>query len=255
MTPLSSKDGEGRPAGHQYTALPAISRTQQVRDQLEAAIDRGDYRPGDRLPSERELVELLGVSRVSVREAIRSLEAIGLVEVQHGRGCFVSESRSDRYASSFSHWLTVHRDEIFELLKVRGALDELAAEAAATGDRDGWPVRLRELNEAFRATDADAIDLLVARDVAFHDAVAEASGSPLLGDLLRELHETFNESRRATLQPRGRPGDSAREHDAIIAAIEDGDPTAARAAVAAHLESVRSALMTVLETTETEGET
>jgi DNA-binding FadR family transcriptional regulator len=254
MTPLSSKDGEGRSAGHGYTALPSISRTQQVREQLEAAIDRGDYKPGDRLPSERELVELLGVSRVSVREAIRSLEAVGLVEVQHGRGCFVASSRSDQYASSFSHWLSVHRDEIFELLKVRGALDELAAESAATGDGADWPARLRELNEAFRATDAGAIDALVERDVAFHDAVAEASGSPLLGDLLHELHETFNESRRATLLPAGRATDSAREHDAIIAAIEQGDGSAARAAVAVHLASVRAALITVLETTQTEGD-
>jgi DNA-binding FadR family transcriptional regulator len=254
MMPLSSNDGAGRSAGHRYTALPTVSRTQQVREQLEAAIERGDYGPGDRMPSERELVELLGVSRVSVREAIRSLEAVGLVEVQHGRGCFVAESRSDRYASSFNHWLTVHRDEIFELLAVRGALDELAAEAAATGDHDGWAARLRELNHAFRATDAAAIDLLVARDVAFHDAIAEASGSPLLGDLLRELHLTFNESRRVTLEPTGRPADSAREHEAIIAAIEDGDPTAARAAVVAHLASVRMALTTVLETTETEGD-
>jgi DNA-binding FadR family transcriptional regulator len=71
MTEMSSK-GAKKPG---YTLLSTVSRTQQVRDQLEAAIERGDYKPGERLPSERELVELLGVSRVSVREAIRSLEA------------------------------------------------------------------------------------------------------------------------------------------------------------------------------------
>ncbi|HEU4655977.1 MAG TPA: FadR/GntR family transcriptional regulator [Capillimicrobium sp.] len=231
-----------------------MSRTQQVRDQLQAAIDRGDYAPGDRLPSERELVELLGVSRVSVREAIRSLEALGVVEVRHGRGCFVATSRSDQYASSFSHWLTVHRDEIFELLKVRGALDELAAESAAATADGGWVGRLRELNDAFRDADPDDIDALVACDVAFHDAIAEASGSELLADLLRELHETFNESRQATLRPWGRQAESALEHDAIIAAIEGGDAPAARAAVAAHLASVRGSLSKLLETTETEGD-
>jgi GntR family transcriptional repressor for pyruvate dehydrogenase complex len=247
---MSSNSGDG----HGYTLLPSVSRTQQVREQLEASIERGDYKPGDRLPSERELVELLGVSRVSVREAIRSLEAVGLVEVQHGRGCFVTSSRSDSYASSFSHWLAVHRDEVLELLKVRGALDELAAELAAAAKDAAEPGRLRELNATFRATDPADVETLVARDVAFHDAIAEASGSPLLADLLRDLHETFNESRKATLQPSGRPAASAREHDAIVSAIEAGDPRAARTAVAKHLASVRSSLTTFLETTDTEGE-
>jgi len=254
MPGVSRNNEEGRRT-RGYTVLPTTSRTQQVREQLEAAIARGDYQPGDRLPSERELVELLGVSRVSVREAIRSLEAVGVVEVQHGRGCFVATSRSDQYATSFAHWLAVHRDEVLELLKVRGALDELAAELAANdGAGAEWAPRLRELNAAFRATDPADIDQLVACDVAFHAAVAEASGSPLLMDLLRELHETFNESRQATLQPAGRPADSAREHDAIIAAIERGDPRGARAAVAAHLASVRASLTHLLETTETEGD-
>lgn len=237
-----------------YTLLSTTSRSQQVREQLEAAIERGTYKAGERLPSERELVELLGVSRVSVREAIRSLEAVGLVTVQHGRGCFVATSRSDRYASSFSHWLAVHRDEVLELLKVRGALDELAAEAAAAGADPATVARLRELNALFRESDPEQLDELVERDVAFHEVIAEASGSSLLADLLRDLHETFNESRHATLRPAGRPAESADEHDAIIDAIEQADPAAARAAVSAHLASVRASLTGLLEATETDGD-
>lgn len=249
-----SADPDGRPDGPGYSLLPIVSRTQQVREQLQAAIESGHYRPGDRLPSERELVELLGVSRVSVREAIRSLEAIGLVEVHHGRGCFVSASRTDQYTSSFSHWLSVHREEVFELIKVRGALDELAAESAAAQGGAGAAPALRELNEAFRAAGEAGADLaeLVARDVAFHDAIAEASGSPLLADLLRELHETLNESRQATLAPAGRPAESAAEHDAIIDAVAAGDGPAARAAVARHIDSVRDHLSHLLATEETE---
>ena len=242
--------GPDRKAGDgvTYSAFPLVSRTQHAREQLAGAIERGTYTPGDRLPSERELVELLGVSRVSVREAIRSLEAVGLVEVHHGRGCFVATSRSERYATSFSQMLAMHSDEFLELLKVRGALDELAAESAALApDGEDWPARLRAHNDAFRTTDEGDIAALVSRDVAFHLAIAEASGSPLLADLLRELHETFHESRHATLEPAGRAAQSAREHDAIIAAIERRDPVAARAAVVAHLESVRVALTTLLE--------
>jgi len=230
-----------------YTLLSTVSRTQQVRDQLEAAIDSGEYNPGDRLPSERELVELLGVSRVSVREAIRSLEAVGRVRVVHGRGCFVASSRSDQYATSFVHWLQVHGDEVLELLNVRGALDELAAESAAAVADPKWIARLRDLNETFGATDPQDVDALVARDVAFHNAIAEASGSPLLADLLRELHEILNESRKATLQPTGRPAQSAKEHDAIIRAIERSDPRAARTAVTKHLAAVRASLSALID--------
>jgi DNA-binding FadR family transcriptional regulator len=241
-----------------YTVLPAVSRSQHVRDQLEAAIERGDYVAGDRLPSERELMELLGVSRVSVREAIRSLQAVGLVEVHQGRGSFVSASRSDRYATSFSHWLSVHRDEVLELLKVRGALDELAAEAAAQRRAPGSGERLADLNAAFRRAAAAGppadLDELVRRDVAFHDGIAEASGSPLLGGLLRDLHEHINESRRISLGPPGRAEASARQHDAIVAAIDAGDPAAARAAVARHVESVRAAYAEILDATEMEGD-
>jgi DNA-binding FadR family transcriptional regulator len=235
-----------------YTAVSVISRTQQVRDQLEAAIERGDYKAGDRLPSQRELVDLFGVSRVSVREAIRSLEAIGLLEVHHGRGCFVAASRSDRYAGSFGRWLAIHRDEVLELLKVRGALDELAAEcAAARGDAASLR-RVRETADAFRAVaeSAGGVERLAAHDLAFHAAIGEASGSPLLADLLLELHTTLGESRHATLAPPGRPGLSAREHDAIVEALAAGDAAAARRAVARHIGSVRDFLITTEETSE-----
>src|SRR4051812_16438981 len=114
MPAVSSASGDGPSRPPSYSALPTASRTHQVREQLEAAIARGDYVPGDRLPSERELVELLGVSRVSVREAIRALEAVGMIEVRHGRGCFVARTAPEQYASSFSRWLAVHSDEIFE---------------------------------------------------------------------------------------------------------------------------------------------
>lgn len=241
-TRTASGDSGGAGRNLRYAAIPVVSRTQQVRAQLERAIEQGDYGAGDRLPSERELAELIGVSRVSVREAIRALEAVGLLEVRPGSGCFVASRPSDRYATSFSRWIQVHREEALELLKVRGALDELAAEMA-TRDGDGaWPAALRELNESFRHTDPADIDLLVSRDVAFHEAIGDASASRLLATLLQRLHTTFNESRQVMLHPAGRPAQSAREHEAIIAAIERRDPDGARAATAAHLSSVRDAL-------------
>jgi GntR family transcriptional repressor for pyruvate dehydrogenase complex len=251
VAPVARPDG-ARDLSMRYAALPTASRTQGVRAQIKAAIDRGDYEPGDRLPSERELAELLGVSRVSVREAIRALEAVGRVRVQRGRGCFVAETAGSRYVTSFSQWLVVHRDEALELLKIRGALDELAAESAAEVASDAGISRLRTLNADFAAAADEGVERLAECDLAFHTALAEAGGGPLLAHVMRELHEAQHESRLAALASPERARASARDHQAIVDAIGDGDPGAARAAVARHVELVREFLASGPETTETE---
>jgi DNA-binding FadR family transcriptional regulator len=206
---------------------------------------RGDFKPGDALPSERELVEAFGVSRVSVREAIRSLEAIGLVEVYQGRGCFVTKGPTDGYVGPFARWLEVHRDEVLDLLKVRGALDELAAESAAQRADTRSLSRVQKAHEAFlRAIEEpDArLDHIVALDIEFHLAIAGASGSRLMRHLLDDLNGHLHESRRIALSPEGRPQQSADEHSVIVRAVLDGKPAEARAAAARHVESVQVAV-------------
>jgi len=236
-----SEEGRVRAA---FTGIERTNRSQLVRGQIEQAIARGDFGPGDRLPSERELVRMLGVSRVSVREAMRSLEALGLVEVHQGRGCFVSAGHGDGYAAPFAGWLAAHRNEVLELLRVRGALDEVAAERAAERGKREELERVRAACEAFRraAEDREPLRRLVELDIAFHEAVASASGSILLANLLRDLNTYLNESRFASLAPAGRPERSAREHERIVEAILAGRSAGARKAVARHLKSVRAAV-------------
>jgi GntR family transcriptional repressor for pyruvate dehydrogenase complex len=228
-----------------FKGIRRIQRSQQVRDQIESAIARGAYRPGDRLPSERELTEQFGVSRVVVREAMRSLEALGLVEVHQGRGYFVAESLAGRYVAPFEHYLDIHRDEILELVNVRGALDELAAAEAASRYQPADPGMVRQAQEAFRrGVDNDTpLEDLLHLDVEFHLAIGRASGSALLTSLLAELHEHMRDSRRITLAARERRQRSAAEHERIVAAIESGEPTAAREAVRSHIASVRQDLL------------
>src|SRR5439155_19199187 len=91
---MAIADGQEETRGSPLTTINRTGRSEEVRLQIERAIRSGDVAPGERLPAERELVETFGVSRVSVREAIRSLEALGLVRVYQGRGAFVSDRRS-----------------------------------------------------------------------------------------------------------------------------------------------------------------
>lgn len=231
------------PAEGRTSPLRTIKRTQrseEIRRQIEAAILNGDFAPGERLPSERELVETFGVSRVSVREAIRSLEALGFLRVYQGRGAFVTDRRSG-LGEPMARWLDLHRDEVLELLGVRGALDEYAAQLAV---ENFDPAKVQDIvaaHEAFVAVvaeDAAATDL-VPLDIDFHIAIAEASGNRLLYDLLSDLHSYLAESRYLALVPEGRPQRSAAEHALIIEAIQARDAAMARLATSRHIAGVR----------------
>lgn len=222
------------------TTIKRTQRSDEVRLQIERAIRNGDFEPGERLPSERELVETFGVSRVSVREAIRSLEALGFVRVHQGRGAFVTDRRSG-FGEPMARWLEMHRDEVLELLGVRGALDELAA-GLAVEHHDAEKVdAIVAAHEAFSAAvEADAPTAeLVAFDIDFHLAIAEASGYRLLYDLLSDLHSYLAESRHVALAPAGRPAQSAAEHAKIVEAILARDAALARLAANRHIASVR----------------
>jgi GntR family transcriptional repressor for pyruvate dehydrogenase complex len=233
--------------GDRTSPLRTIKRTQrneEVRRQIEDAIKGGDFAPGERLPSERELVETFGVSRVSVREAIRSLEAIGLVRVYHGRGVFVTDRRSG-LGEPMARWLDRHRDEVLELLGVRGALDEYAAALAAENHDAAKIAAITAAHEAFAAAvenEASAGDL-VPLDIDLHVAIAEASGNRLLYDLLSDLHSYLAESRYLALVLPGRPARSAAEHAEIVAAIATGDAAAARLATGNHIAGVRQVVV------------
>ncbi len=224
-----------------FTTVKRVSPTHQVREQLLSAIQSGDYLPGSALPSERVLCETFGVSRVSVREAIAGLEAMGLITVQHGRGAFVRDSVHDQYAGPFGLYLIQHRDELLELLRVRGALDQLAAEDAALHATPEGIEAIVAANDAFRSTGQDDgadFGQLAALDVAFHVAIARATNGRLLPALVSELSDVLDESRRMTLSRPGQRERSARQHQAIVDAIKSGNAPAARRAAEKHLAAI-----------------
>jgi GntR family transcriptional repressor for pyruvate dehydrogenase complex len=234
--------------GRRQPPLKTIKRihlSREVKLQLEEAIRRGDYPPGHRLPSERELMKLLGVSRVSIREAIRSLEALGRVRVEHGRGAFVTDRRS-AFGESMSSWLDQHQDELVELHGVRGALDVLAVQAAVAHFAAD---RIEEVVVA-QATLARAIergdepDVLVELDIDFHLAIASASGNRLLYDLLTDLHVYLAEARLATFSQPDKAQRSREQHDEIVTALVAADIEAAGAAMKRHLASSTGAAAT-----------
>jgi GntR family transcriptional repressor for pyruvate dehydrogenase complex len=231
-----------------FQSINRTNRSQQVRDQLEAALLRGEFKAGDRLPSERALGETFGVSRVSIREALRSLEALGMVEVKPGRGCFVADTLSNSSAL-LRRWIGLHSDELLDILNVHKALDGLAAAEAAAHITPATVSTLEEICAKFdklagAEEEPSRLERIAELDIEFHETIARASSSPLIEQLVRELNRYLLDSRLA-FALRSRPAASAGEHRAILRAIADGDPAAAQAAMTEHVEIVRHELLEV----------
>jgi GntR family transcriptional regulator, transcriptional repressor for pyruvate dehydrogenase complex len=202
-----------------------------VVSELVTAIRAGRLRQGEKLPSERQLSEQLGVSRVSVREGLRMLELLEMIEVRQGRGAFVVSSDVRPSGRLLRHWLIAHRGEVLELLEVREALEATAAALAA--DRSASIDVPETLDEA-------DLEALVDQDLKFHQSIAGASGNPVLASLISELNGILTESRFAMFAIPGRPKRSHADHIVIAKTIGAGDAAAASAAMQRHIAETRA---------------
>lgn len=200
-------------------------------------------RPGDRLPPERELAAMLGTSRPSLREALRSLKAQGYVEVRHGSGVFVADPATTR---TLRQALVTEEMSLTELFDMREVLElPAAAWAAANQDTD----RLGRVREAYdtlmAATEEPHVDWVRLRelDAAFHLRIVEAAGNRFLTRTLGVLQEILGKGMETTLRIPGRLERSRNDHKRILEALVAGDPVAAKRAASAHIHGARKAAL------------
>lgn len=225
----------------------------EVAERLRRLIESNHFTAGDRLPSERELAERLGVSRTIVREAISTLEAIGLIEVRHGSGSYITgRVPAQNLSSMWSAWYAAHRHDLIYLLQVREALEMKAAELATANATPEVVAALREkLDEMYAAAARNDIAAVAELDARFHRVLIEASGNPILLQLLSSLDTVLENDRIATFSLSDRLERSLHDHTNIIAAIERRDLQAVQAALYQHFESVMQDVQ--LETTPEES--
>lgn len=241
MAKRSDVNPTGQPAGGiAGGTLPRLTRgrlSSLASDTMLSRIVRGVWKPGDRIPSERRLSDQLGMSRASVREAIRGLEAMGLVDVRHGQGVFVRESPEGITETSFAGWQMDHSYSIGELLAFRLLIEpELAALAASNAD-EAFIEELQLVMSAMeQAAEGGDLAALVRFDTAFHDAITRRAGNRLYQDTLEHVGQLLIDSRRISLSVPGRARKVVDAHMRIVDAIRAGDPEAAAAAMRAHLE-------------------
>lgn len=224
-----------------------LPRYRLAADQIAAQIDDGSLRPGDKMPTERELVEKLGVSRATVREAIIALEIMGYVESRFSAGVFVKE----RATASAKHELNSHvPDQVdgpFELLEARriieGEIAALAAERVTPSQIDA----LWRLTQAMEEHAGQALWNEPA-DAEFHAAIAEAAGNVPLARISADF---WTQQREAPMwRAIGQNLDDANlrpklvsEHEEIIAALTEGEADEARTAMHTHLASFAETLL------------
>lgn len=224
---------------------PAATAATTVVEYVEQLIFSGDMEPGDTLPSESELAARLGVSRLTVREGFRSLQARGLVEINHGRRPVVAHPNALPLRDFFS--ASVRRDArgLLELLEVRLAIEvhatQLAAAHATSSDLNMLAMTLDLMRRSMEDEDEfnDA-------DVQFHAAVGAASGNRMLGFLIEGMDEPLHHSRLNSIRGYRRANESMQslvdQHEEIYQRIAAHDGRGAATAMRKHLLQTRNDL-------------
>ena len=221
-----------------------MSRTDEVVDGIRRMILDGTLVSGGRLPVEKDLAELLGVSRGSLREGVRALAVLGVLETRQGDGTYVTNLAPSMLLAPVGLAVELHGQnggaESFHA--VRRVLETEAAELAATRmSSDGLDQARNALEEATVVLGRDPIDheQLMGCDISFHRAIAVGSGNPVLAALVESLASRTVRGRLwRGLSQEGALERTHAEHQAILAALVDRDPERARLRMAIHLLEV-----------------
>jgi len=221
------------------------SLTEKVIEQIRDAISRGDFKLGDKLPSENELGEAFGVSRTSIREAIKVLAGQGVIEVRRGVGAFVTSIRMDDHKAMLEEAIYQHREQLLELFQIRRILEEevagQAAQRATSEDIDKLSNIIEAANTAAQEPGLHYSELN-RLNAAFHFALLEITRNQTLKHIMNSLIDILTESREITLKLPGRYSVSVAEHKDILNAIAEGNIEQAKIAMRDHLENVEKTI-------------
>jgi GntR family transcriptional regulator, transcriptional repressor for pyruvate dehydrogenase complex len=217
------------------TSRPATSAAETIVEYVRDQLERGELKPGDRLPPERALALHTGVSRSPVRVGLRALATMGIIQSRHGSGTFVADGPPTLESEPLHFLAALHgftRDEMFEarrLLEVG-----VAGLSARRANGEQVAAIAEEVTSMFASLDSPQ-DFL-RHDIRFHRAVAAASGNPILGSLVEMLSAVFYERRRETVGRARDLRESAEMHRRIYMAIRQHDAASASDAMNRHLQ-------------------
>jgi GntR family transcriptional regulator, transcriptional repressor for pyruvate dehydrogenase complex len=217
-----------------------MALTDEAIVKIKEMITSGELGPGDRLPKESDLAARLGLSRNSLREAVKALTLVNVLDVRHGDGTYVTSLDSAHLLDALSFMVDLHQDDsVLQFFEVRRILEPGVAALAAGRITSHQLTELRELASSV-GPEAE-IDDLVANDLRFHRSIAEATGNTVVCSLLDGISGATQRARiwRGVTEA-GAVERTLAEHAAIVDALEIGDADAARAWMTAHIAGVEN---------------
>lgn len=227
---------------------------EQAVDQIRDLILSGQLEIGEKLPTEMELSKLLNVGRSSVREALRVLEAEGLVEVRRGSGTYVTNNRPfNSHSVDLRQWLKLREESLEQVLEVRESIEGLTAGMAAERATPDQVQKILEISQAISeqlreidensANQAEFFQELSQLDVNFHLQISQASGNDIANEIINHIIPAFQESNRAVIYLYRKALLMDKEHREIALAIQARDRQAAEAAMRHHIQRVRQDIL------------
>lgn len=219
---------------------------EQISDKLAYMIHSGLLRPGDELPSERELAATLGVSRETVRAAVGVLQARQMIEVSQGARTRVLGPGPMPLHESVGVLGGLKHRSLEEVTEARAAVEVQVIRLAAQRIQPAQLARLQALVDEQRAMLQDPVRFQIS-DQEFHGVLYRACGNELLADVVSDFYGYALEFRRLALQRKGAIAHSVQEHEGIVAALRTGLPEAAVAAMQRHLDQVHRSTRDVMK--------
>ncbi|HKG92461.1 MAG TPA: FadR/GntR family transcriptional regulator [Gemmatimonadaceae bacterium] len=209
--------------------------------QIRGLIQRGEYKQGDRLPTIMEMARQFGVGHPTIREALKTLETMRVVEIRHGSGVYVTRSEDVLVLASRDYAGTVTKELLLDLIQTRLLLEVHSVSCAVVNATNEHLREMRRLlGSATQNLGND--DVLQAVNTAFHRQIAAASGNTVLAQMLDVLHDLFVEEQGLILRIFGSRERDHEEHLAILESIELRDEALAVERMRTHLEGIRDAV-------------
>ena len=245
-TPKPNRGGAPPPAtGPLSMDIAPVKSTriyEEIVRQIKGMIAEGRLKSGDQLPPERDLAEKFLVSRTSVREALRALESVGLIEIRPGEGTFVREVSVEALVEPLALVLLAQREMIGELFEARRLLEPvIAGLAARRATREEVQEMERILDE--QAKEIAAGNTGLAQDAAFHAAIATAAHNRAITRIVHAVMDLLAQSREEAISTPGRPTRSHEDHRRVLNAIRGGDAAAAERAMQDHVVAVEALVL------------
>jgi len=222
-----------------------------TRKLVDHLVRDGHLKPGDRLPSERQLADTLGIGRSAVREALKSLAFLGLIEVRQGAGSYVKEPGSELLPQIIEWGLLLGERKVLDLVEARSLIEVAIAPMAALR-RDESDL---ETIEAHLSTMSNARNTaeFVEGDIAFHLALADAAGNSVFSDILSSVQGLLRVWVTRVIEAADSNEPFHQEHFAVFGAVAAQDANAARTAMQLHMDHASAVLLATLEQTETDA--